>query len=511
MPEQYLGPYRLLSVLGHGRNTIVYKAWQQGVDRPVTLKVVSQPEPGALRRLQAEAQLTASLSDPRVRQVYEVGQTPEGQLYVALQYADYSLKDQLDARKAQHKPFNKDEVIEILSPIAEALDALHRRGLVHLDIKPENILLFKETRHVVLADLGIAQKIGATTQAGTPLYTSPEQAAGNRAVGPWSDVYSLGVVAYEMMAGRPPFKANIDVAVLRQHLEDAPPPLGKFRRDVEAGAQEAIARALVKDPLKRFAAAGEFIAALRQHQTPVSLALKRTGLLLRETPANLKRRPWLGMVVLLLAVAAAVVAGGLCLWPAVSAWVWRRPTATAIPTPPPMIASTVALTAAPSPSPTSTSAIVTPATTLIAPTATLIAPTATIIPTLTPLPTSRVTRAPTATPAITPAPSVAALYPAPFLDKPAAGASLGAGHSVSFTWSWGGRSLKSDERYRFIFLKGGQSLGQPSVSRDNWRDHAGPPAGAGTYDWCVDVVRVDQSGAVAQALSQPACRQVTWR
>jgi len=495
MPEKRIGPYRLLAVLGQSKKTVVYKAWQETLGRPVTLKVLRKPEAGALRRLQTEAQFTARLAavDRRVRQIYEVGQTPEGQVYVALQYVDYSLKELLDQHSAQRKPFTRDEIIEILRPVAGVLDEVHRNGLVHLDIKPENILIFKDTRQAMLADFGIAQKIGTQTRAGTPLYASPEQAAGNRPVGPWSDVYSLGVVAYAMAAGRPPFRGGMDVAVLRQHLEDRPPPLRKFRRDVESGLEGAINKALAKDPRRRFATAGEFVAALHQRETPISQAVKRTSTLLKETPHALKKRPWLGLFPL--AVIVVVLFGMCLLWPLMSGRALYpknvrtfTPTipltseASATPTP------TVSQVASVSPSPT-----------------TFVRATATIIPSATSSPTSRASR----TPSVTPTPAEA--YPAPYLDEPENGAQVKQGQAVSFTWSWGERSLKSDERYRFRFLRGGEIAGQPSVGRENWRHHAGAPGDVGVYQWCVDVVRVDQAGNVVQVLSPSACRQVTWK
>ncbi len=111
-------------------------------------------------------------------------------MFVALQFVDGSLKDLIRQRFAARKLFTRDEVADLLAPIASALDNLHRRRMVHLDIKPENILVFKGTNRAVLADLGIAQQQGTKTRAGTPLYTSPEQAAGDRLIGPWCDVYS---------------------------------------------------------------------------------------------------------------------------------------------------------------------------------------------------------------------------------------------------------------------------------------------------------------------------------
>lgn len=500
MPEKSIGPYRLLSVLGQGKNTIVYKAWQSTVGRPVTLKVLCKPEADALRRLQAEAQVTAYLSDSRVRQVHDVGQTPEGHVYMALQYIDQSLKDLINQRKVQRKPFTREEITAILDPIASVLDEMHRRGLVHLDIKPENILIFKDTGQAMLADFGIVQKIGTTSGAGTPLYASPEQADGNRPVGPWSDVYSLGVVAYEMVAGRPPFKAGIDIAVLRQHLEDAPPPLRKLRREVDGDLEAAIGKALSKDPHKRFATAAEFVAALRQRQTPMTLVLKRTGALLKETPYTLKRRPWLWVIPL--AVIAVVLLGGVLLraafyfWPVVLDWGLRPAAVVATLTPTLTGMSTVTLAAS----------ATTPVLPIVGTTMGVITPTMTIIPTVTPSPTRRSTRAPALTPTLAATP-----YPAPYLDKPASGAQVAQGQEVSFTWSWGNHSLKPDERYRLRFLKDGQVIGQPYVSRENWRYTAGSPGGPGAYEWCVDVVRVAQAGSVVQVLSQSACRPVVWK
>ncbi len=483
MPEQRIGPYRLLSILGQGQDTIVYKAWQQSVDRPVTLKVLRQPKPDAMRRLQAEARLTASLAGAAVRQVYDVGQGPEGQLYIALQYVDHSLRDWLDVRKAQRNPFSRDEVADVLASIAHALDEMHRQGWVHLDIKPENILIFQDTRQAVLADLGIVQKIGAVTSAGTPRYASPEQAASNQPVGPWSDVYSLGVVAYEMVAGQPPFTATLDVAVLRQHMEDTPLPLRRLRRDVEGGLEDAIARALSKDPHRRFAAAGEFVEALRKRQTPIALVLKRTSTLLKATPIALERRPWLGVIPLGLVLVASIICLGLA-----PAW---KPLMPAVAT---LTPSRVATQSPP------------PATPSAAPTSGGVAPTKTIMPTVTPPPTRSVTRAPTPTPTL-----AATLYPSVYLDRPPDGEQLAGNDPVTFAWSWGERSLKPDERYRFRFLRDGQLVGQPSIGSEHWRDHSGPPAGLGSYEWCVDVVQVDQAGTVARVVGQSACRRVAWR
>jgi hypothetical protein len=285
-------------------------------------------------------------------------------------------------------------------------------------------------------------------------------------VGPWSDVYSLGVVAYEMVAGRPPFTASVDVALLRQHIEDKPAPLRQVLRTVDGDIEQAIAKALAKDPAQRFASAGAFLKALRLRQTPVTLALQEA---LKTTPVLLKSRPWVGGLLL---VIVAVIMGVA----------WPRPAAPSLP-------ATFAPTA-----PFMASAP------LVMPTATpfaIVIPTATIIRTATPSPTSRAaTRTPTATP------TAAVDLPAgPVLVKPPAGAVLGAGQRVSFVWTE--RELGPGEQYRFSLSKDGK-LASQSVNESHWRDYTDSPAGAGTYTWCVEIVQG------AQAISQAACRQVTW-
>ena len=187
---QFIGKYQIIEELGRGSRAVVYKAWQPTMERYVALKVLTRYDPQTLQRFQAEAQLTANLNHPYIRQVFEADRTPEGYIYVAMQYADTSLKALLQHRRREKRPFSPREVAHLLRPIAKVLDYIHSRGVVHLDIKPENILIFKGGR-TVLADFGIAQRQGTHTHAGTPLYMSPEQAAGDRPVGPWSDICLL--------------------------------------------------------------------------------------------------------------------------------------------------------------------------------------------------------------------------------------------------------------------------------------------------------------------------------
>jgi len=480
MGERFIGPYRLLSVLGHGPTTTVYKAWQDSVGRPVTLKVVARPDASALCRLQAESQLAAGLSDPNIRQVYEAGQTPDGQVYVALQFVDGSLKDLMRQRFAARKPFTRDEVADLLAPIASALDNLHRRRMVHLDIKPENILVFKGTNRAVLADLGIAQQQGTKTRAGTPLYTSPEQAAGDRLIGPWCDVYSLGALVYEMLTGRPPFQSNVDMALLRLHLEEKPPPLRKHRRDISADLERTVMRALSKDPVQRFPSATAFIEAVRQRETPISDAVRRTTTILMRTPQMVKQQPWvLGLVALIVAAPVVVaLASGL-----------MRPK----PAPMPITAtaSAIAVTAVPPASPT-------------APTEVPAALTSTPRHTPTPTPTSLPrTRTPTPTP-----PPAAATYPAPTLMSPRNGETVPA-RGVDLVWAWNG-TLDPGERFRVRITWQGGAL--EKLTEGTFLSMGQPSGESKTCQWTVDVVRVDSSGRVIQVLSRPSDSwQIKWQ
>lgn len=259
-----IGPYRITRELGRGKNTIVYKAQQTTLNnRAVALKVLQSHDEQTRQRFQEEARLSVGLSDTGVRRIYDAGRTPQGFPYVAMEYVDFSLKDWMQQRFKKKQPFSREEVYRLLSPVVQALETLHKRGVVHLDIKPDNILLTKDG-HAMLADFGISRPRDTVTHAGTPRYMSPEQAAGDRPIGPWSDVYSLACVIYEMLTGRPPFLGDSDMILLRQHVEAKPEPPSRFKDvQIDPALERTLLDALSKEPKQRPQSARALLQALR--------------------------------------------------------------------------------------------------------------------------------------------------------------------------------------------------------------------------------------------------------
>jgi serine/threonine-protein kinase len=382
---QYVGQYKVIAELGRGQHSIVYKALQLSLERHVALKVLRRYDQTTLEKFQAEARLTAQLIQngvPNIREVYEVGQTPDGYLFVALQFVNDSLRNLLrrGEKQGRRRLMSPEVASRLLQPVAEALDAIHSLGWVHLDIKPQNILITREGR-AMLADFGIAQRRGTQTHACTPTYASPEQAAGDRPVGPWSDVYSLGAVLYEMVAGHPPVRGDHDIVLLNQHLDVMPPSPRRVNPQITTSQERAVMRALAKSPQQRHRTASELIQAVLSSETFLSSVIQTPTSIINSTSSWIQRKPLLllggGIVVLVLAV---LILMGWALW--------SKP-----PTSEPTSSSTMALPATVLPSATATRQ---PTTTLTS--------TVTKVPTSTLAPTRTATPRPTRTP--TPRPTV---------------------------------------------------------------------------------------------------------
>lgn len=262
-----LGGYRIDRELGRGGMAVVYLAHDLRHDRPVALKVLRPEVAQALgpARFAREIQIAAQVHHPNILPLYDSG-AENGTLYYVMPYvAGGTLRDRL----RREGPLPVAEAIAIAGVVAEALDAAHRQGVVHRDIKPENILI--DAGRPLVADFGIARLIGATGATGistsglvlgTPGYMSPEQLSGAPTIDGRSDVYSLGCVLYEMLAGEPPFTGPTVQAVASRHLHERIPSLSLVRPGVPKQLEQVVQQALAKLPVDRFATAGAFRDAL---------------------------------------------------------------------------------------------------------------------------------------------------------------------------------------------------------------------------------------------------------
>jgi len=260
-----LGKYQIQAALGKGGMGMVYAGYDPLLDRKVAIKVLAPHlvwEEGFVERFLREARAAARIKHPNIVTVYDVGQEQD-QFYFVMEYLEgQTLSDHIRSRGA----LPPDEALSILQPLADALDYAHQRGLVHRDIKPSNIIVGDGLR-VTLTDFGIAraaQETRLTTTGaimGTPEYMSPEQAWGEE-VGHETDLYSLAVVAYEMLSGRVPFSGTTPHAVLYKQIHEPPPPIRDARPDLPPGVETVLARALDKEPGKRYATAKEFVGEL---------------------------------------------------------------------------------------------------------------------------------------------------------------------------------------------------------------------------------------------------------
>jgi YVTN family beta-propeller protein len=248
--------YRIESLLGRGGMSVVYLAEDLRLRRRVALKLLAPPlaEDEAFRvRFLEESQLAASLDHPNVVPIFEAGEAAD-ELYIAMRYVEgEDLKSLL-----REGPLTPERAIAVCGQVADALDFAHGRGLVHRDVKPSNVLLDAK-EHVYLADFGLTKRVGEgrTTEPGlfgTIDYIAPEQIRGDDVDGR-ADVYALGCLFYECLAGEPPFQRGNDAATLYAHLEESPPTLPEL--------EEVLSKALAKDPDERFQTCAELIEAAR--------------------------------------------------------------------------------------------------------------------------------------------------------------------------------------------------------------------------------------------------------
>ncbi len=257
------GRYELHELIGEGTFGRVYRGRDRRLARDVAIKVIKPwwaEDPEWVESFQREAQLLASINDPGIVQIYDVGSADEGQYYVAELIRGESL-----ARRLARGPLTSDEAAALAAQLCHALARAHADRIVHRDVKPQNVLI-SEAGQVKVGDFGVARLAQgssggvAASVAGTPRYMAPEQARGGP-VTPATDVYGVGVVLYEMLAGRPPFTGETAIELALAHVSDPPPPLPTAIAPELAAIVE---RALAKAPADRFGDGAEMAAALER-------------------------------------------------------------------------------------------------------------------------------------------------------------------------------------------------------------------------------------------------------
>ena len=261
-----LGQYRIVEQIGLGGMATVYKAYQPALDRYVAIKILPAyyaHEPGFAERFVREAKAVAKLTHPHVLPIYDFGQ--ENDLsYIVMQYVDAgTLKDILG------RPISLTTATDIIEQIADALDYAHERGIIHRDVKPSNVLMDR-SRWVLLSDFGLAKMVEGSIQltgsgvgVGTPAYMAPEQGQGLK-VDRRVDIYSLGIILYEMVTGRVPFEAETPMAVVVKHITEPLPLPHNISPNVPEAVERVIMKALAKNPDDRYETAGKMAAALRK-------------------------------------------------------------------------------------------------------------------------------------------------------------------------------------------------------------------------------------------------------
>lgn len=252
--------YRLLAEIGVGRMAVVYRGEDTWRGIPVAVKVLRQvyaENEDLLARFYRQAQAAARLVHPNIVTIYEVGQDGDRH-YLVMEFIEGATLKELIPKDA---PFSVSQALDIAIQICAAVGHAHRAGIVHGDIKPQNVFVSPGGR-VKVADFGLAFAISATPVVegeiiwGTPHYFSPEQVAGHT-VGPASDVYSIGVLIYEMLTGQPPFAAETDLGVALKHLREEPLPLRQLNPNVPLPVEQIVRKVMAKEPAARYRTADQ--------------------------------------------------------------------------------------------------------------------------------------------------------------------------------------------------------------------------------------------------------------
>ncbi len=265
----HLGDYSIEALIGRGGMARVYEALDEKLGRKAAVKVIEVEHEKAdemTQRFIREARAAANLDHPNIISVYQFGED-NNLYYLAMKLIEgHTLLNILKKRRQQKKFMEPEEILNIVSQIAAALDYAHSKGVIHRDIKPSNIMLTDDNR-AILTDFGLTMQVGNDstlgTAFGTPRYISPEQAMASHRAVPQSDIYSLGVILYEMTTGQAPFDSDSPMSLALSHISNPPPEPKSVRPDLPHPVQMVLLKALEKRPENRWQSATEMVDALR--------------------------------------------------------------------------------------------------------------------------------------------------------------------------------------------------------------------------------------------------------
>jgi serine/threonine protein kinase len=254
-----LGQFEILEEIGRGGMATVYRARQMTMNRVVAVKILPRHllhDPGFYERFEREVDVIAHLEHPHILPIYDYGES-DGVPYIVMRYLAGGSMAQLIRRGGGLVPINQLE--KPFVQVAQALDYAHQQGIIHRDLKPGNVML-DESGNAYLSDFGIARVLGSNLTGsqiiGTPAYMSPEQANG-LPLDSRSDIYSLGVVLFELITGREPYQAETPMALLLKHINEPIPPIKNYRDDVPEAVEGVVGKATAKDPNARYPSAGD--------------------------------------------------------------------------------------------------------------------------------------------------------------------------------------------------------------------------------------------------------------
>jgi len=262
-----VGPYEIQEQLGHGGMATVYKAYHPALDRHVAIKVMDaalSQEPDFIERFKREARVIAKLDNPHIVPVYDFDEY-NGQSYIVLKFIDGpTLKDRMKSA-----PLSKSEIMRVISSVGDGLEYAHKRGVLHRDTKPSNVLISSDNK-IYLTDFGLARLVGGTSSLtgdmiiGTPYYISPEQAMNADKLDEGTDIYSFGVMIYEMVVGCLPFDGDTTFTVIEDHIYKTPPLPTSIKPDIPEAVEQVIMMALAKKRDERQARVADLVRSFKK-------------------------------------------------------------------------------------------------------------------------------------------------------------------------------------------------------------------------------------------------------